>query len=85
MRCYDTCCRDDDHDMSPAVVLTTFRASRIERTCGTCGGAIRPGEQYARHFLPPDTGHDTSATIAEHVSAGICYTIMNQDDDQETR
>lgn len=71
---------DDGYDdMSPAVVLTTFRRSRIARTCATCQGEIRPGEQYARHFLPADADHAGHLVITEHASAGICYVIMNQE------
>lgn len=71
---------DDGYDdMSPAVVLTTFRRSRKPRTCATCGGGIRAGEQYARHFLPPDADHPESMVIIEHVSAAICYVVMNQE------
>lgn len=78
MRCHDTCCRPEQ-DADDATVLTTFRVSRIERTCGTCHGVIRAGEQYARHFFPPESKNGRSLTVAEHASAYTCWTIMNGD------
>lgn len=70
---------DEIEDVSSAVVLTTVRISRKTRTCATCLSEIRPGEQYARHFLPPDAEHAAAMTITEHVSAGICYAVMCQE------
>jgi hypothetical protein len=72
--------RDDGYDdIEAAVVLTTVRVSRKIRTCATCLGTIHPGEQYVRHFLPPDGDHEKAMTITEHASAGICYTVLGQE------
>jgi hypothetical protein len=81
MRCYDTCCRPE-RDGENAVVLTTWRTARAERTCGTCGGVIKAGEQYARHFFPPETDGGTSLTVTEHASSYTCWTVMNQEGEE---
>ena len=56
-----------DEDIERPVMLTTVRTSRSHRTCATCGGDIRPGQQYARIFFPP--GDHGPATFAAHASA----------------
>jgi hypothetical protein len=68
-----------EEDPPETTVLTTFRRSRAARTCGTCLGEIRPGEQYARHFLPANADHGRYLIVIEHASACICYAVLGQD------
>jgi hypothetical protein len=63
-----------DEDIEAAIMLATVRTSRKARDCATCGGQIRPGEQYRRIFFPP--GDHGPATFSVHLSAGDCWSVL---------
>lgn len=65
-----------EEDAAPVTVLTTVRVSRKARTCSVCLGEIKPGERYARRFLPPDAEHEKAMTVAEHENAGACWFFL---------